>query len=187
MKIFRSIEFEVLSSDDFIIGDQIQVDKYTATCQKVTKKGALFLLDQYLDDPYPMGSDNKGGYELSELRGIINSKEVLDIFTAIHNKMVPFKNGDLIRIPYAEEMFGESNAVEASGKKQWELMKNRKNRIAICEGWAYDWEWLQNKIKSSKKDFAVMGNYGSLVFANASDFLGVRPVFRLKFNDYIRL
>ena len=36
------------------IGDQISVDHYTATCQTVTPKGALFLLNQYLDKSFPM-------------------------------------------------------------------------------------------------------------------------------------
>lgn len=93
--------------------------------------------------------------------------------------MVPFKNGDLLRIPYAEEFFGDVNGYESSGKKQWPLMTDRKNRIAIREGEAYEWGWLQNKLEFSSANFASVHGYGLTDYGNASDSLGVRPVFRL--------
>ena len=94
--------------------------------------------------------------------------------------MVPFKNGDLLRIPYAEEFFGDIDSYEPSGKKQWSLMKDRKDRIAIREGEAYEWGWLQNKLKSSGADFAIVADRGDPAYADASDSDGVRPVFRLR-------
>ena len=93
--------------------------------------------------------------------------------------MVPFKNGDLLRIPYAEEFFGDDDDYEPSGKKQWPLMKDRKNRIAIREGEAYEWGWLQNKVKSSSAYFADVSYYGHATYGDASTSTGVRPVFRL--------
>ena len=59
MKIERMTEIET----PFIkVDDRIHVDHYTATCQTVTPKGALFLMDQYLDKAFPMNGDdtNKG-------------------------------------------------------------------------------------------------------------------------------
>ena len=67
---------------EIMVGDQIHVNKYTATCQKITQEGALFLLDQYLDQAYPMNEEdtNRGGYEASDLRKTLQSEEVLKIF-----------------------------------------------------------------------------------------------------------
>lgn len=181
MKALRKQEVTIQTAGEFKVGDQIQVGKYTATCQKVTKKGALFLLDQYLDDAYSMNRENtnEGGYEASDLRKKLQKEETLSIFSSIRDMMIPFKNGDLLRIPYAEEFFGDIDEYEPSGKKQWPLMKDRKNRIAIRKGEAYEWGWLQNKVKSSGASFARVGNVGNAYCSGASDSRGVRPVFRL--------
>lgn len=55
MKVLRQTEIE---TNEFRVSDQIRVGHYTATCQTVTPKGALFLLDQYLDEAYPMNRKN---------------------------------------------------------------------------------------------------------------------------------
>lgn len=181
MKALRKQEVTIQTAGEFKVGDQIQVGKYTATCQKVTRKGALFLLDQYLDEPFRMNRENtnEGGYEESDLRTELQKNSVLAIFESVRNMMVPFKNGDLLRIPYAEEFFGDVDGYEPSGKKQWPLMKDRKNRIAIREGEAYEWGWLQNKVKSSGTLFARVSRFGNSYFSYASNSGGVRPVFRL--------
>lgn len=181
MKVLRKQEVTIQAAKEFQVGDQIEVGKYTATCQKVTRKGALFLLDQYLDEPFKMNRENtnEGGYEASNLRMELQKDSILDIFSSIRDRMVPFKNGDLLRIPYAEEFFGDIDEYEPSGKKQWPLMKDRKNRIAIREGEAYEWGWLQNKVKSSSALFAGVSGVGYPNCGNASNSGGVRPVFRL--------
>ncbi len=185
MKVLRKQEIEIRIADDFKIGDQIVVGKYTATCQTVTRKGALFLLDQYLDTAYQMNRENtnEGGYEASDLRKELQKEEVLDIFSSIREMMVPFKNGDLLRIPHVEEFFGDFNAFEPSGKRQWTLMKDYKNRIAIREGGVYECGWLQNKVKSSSTLFALASGYDHTFSIAASAFApapyGVRPVFQL--------
>lgn len=182
MKVLRQQEVSIQTTGEFKVGDQIQVGKYTATCQKVTKKGALFLLDQYLDEPFKMNRENtnEGGYEASDLRTELQKNSILEIFDSVRDMMVPFKNGNLLRIPYAEEFFGDIDEYEPSGKKQWPLMKDRKNRIAIREGEAYEWGWLQNKVKSSGAHFALVDGGGKPNYANASCSDGVRPVFRLR-------
>lgn len=182
MKVLRQQEVSIQTTGEFKVGDQIQVGKYTATCQKVTKKGALFLLDQYLDEPFKMNRENtnEGGYEASDLRTELQKNSILEIFSSVREMMVPFKNGDLVRIPYAEEFFGDVDTYESSGKKQWPLMQDRKNRIAIREGEAYEWGWLQNKVKSSGTNFASVYGSGSTHSYYASYSLGVRPVFRLR-------
>lgn len=181
MKALRKQEVTIQTAGEFKVGDQIEVGKYTATCQKVTKKGALFLLDQYLDEPFKMNRENtnEGGYETSDLRKELQKNSILDIFSSVRDMMVPFKNGDLLRIPYAEEFFGDVDDYEPSGKKQWSLMKDRKNRIAIREGESYEWGWLQNKVKSSSAHFARVIGHGGTNCYGASNSRGVRPVFRL--------
>ena len=103
MKVKRMTEIE---TPNIQIGDRLRVGRYTATCQKVTEKGATFLLNQYLDKPMAMNPENtnKGGYEKSDLRKALQSDEVLNIFAGIRDYMVPFDSGDLLRIPFYGEM-----------------------------------------------------------------------------------
>lgn len=179
MIVMRRVKIEVNRPK---IGDRIHVDHYTATCQTVTPKGALFLMDQYLDEAYPMNrrNTNKGGYPESDLRETLRSKEILDIFKSIRDYMVPFENGDLLRIPFAGEMFGDrlSNWVEPDGHEQWPLMRDRRNCIASRCG-EYEWGWLQNKDITSSTFFGSVHNYGGAAAWTASDVLGVRPVFQI--------
>lgn len=84
MKVNRVVQIDTSS---FQIGDQISVGCYTATCTSITSKAALFLLDQYITNH---------GY----LREAIQSEEVLSDFADIRKYMVPFEDGDMIKIPY---------------------------------------------------------------------------------------
>lgn len=177
MKVKRMKEIETNRPK---IGDRISVGHYTATCQKLTPKGAIFLLDQYLDKPYAMNpaNTNKGGYEKSDLRQALQSDEVLNIFAGIRNYMVPFDNGDLLRIPFAGEMFGTglSNWVEPDGHEQWPLMRDRRNRLASRCG-NYEWGWLQNKDITSSSSFCIVYAIGFAATWDASNVFGVRPAF----------
>ena len=177
MKIERMTEIETADTQ---IGDRIHVDHYTATCQEITPKGALFLLDQYLDEAYPMNAEdtNRGGYPESDLRETLRSKEILDIFKSIRDYMVPFENGDLLRIPFAGEMFGDrlSTWVEPDGHEQWPLMRDRRNCIASRCG-EYEWGWLQNKDITSSAYFCGVSGDGGAVSWGASGVFGVRPAF----------
>lgn len=87
MKVERMVKIE---TNDIHVGDRIHIGKYTATCQTVaniTSRAALFLLDQYITNH---------GY----LREAIQSEEVLSDFADIRKYMVPFEDGDMIKIPY---------------------------------------------------------------------------------------
>lgn len=177
MKLERMMEIE---TTDIQIGDRLRVGRYTATCQKVTEKGATFLLDQYLDKPMAMNPENtnKGGYPKSDLRKALQSDEVLDIFADIRDYMVPFENGDLLRIPFAGEMFGDKlpKWCEPDGHEQWPLMQDRRNRLASRCG-DYEWGWLANTFRDTSTDFCDVGDYGGARYWNASGVVGVRPVF----------
>lgn len=183
MKVLRQTEIE---TNEFRVSDQVRVGHYTATCQKTAEESALFLLDQYLDEAMPMNEkdDNGGGYMASDLRERLNSDGVLDAFKDIRGRMVPFENGDLLRIPFYGEMFGHdawynSGAVEPDDCDQWELMKDRKNRIAFRQN-CWEWGWLQNKRKGSAADFCVVNARGNANAWAASNSIGVRPAFLIK-------
>ena len=177
MKIERMTEIE---TSDIEVGDRIHVAHYTATCQEITPKGALFLMDQYLDKRMPMNkkNTNKGGYAKSDLREALQSEEVLNIFADIRDHMVPFDNGDLLRIPFHGEIFGQEDAeyFEPDGCEQWELMKDKKNRIALRRN-SLELGWLQNKLKGSSTCFCSGSASGRAGSWSASLSFGVRLTF----------
>lgn len=179
MKVIRMIEVETNCPE---IGDRIRVDHYTATCQEIMPKGALFLMDQYLDDPMPMNkkNTNKGGYEESDLRRALQSENILKIFSCIREWMVPFDNGDLLRIPFAGELFGDKlpEWCEPDDHEQWPLMRDRRNRLASRCG-DYEWGWLQNNDKSSPTNFYHVNGSGGISAWGASVVAGIRPAFQI--------
>lgn len=183
MKITRTMTIE---TNDIQIGDRIQVGRYTATCQKLPEEGlALFFLDQYLDKAMQMNkkNTNAGGYDASDLRKELNSSKILDEFATL--ELVPFKNGDLLRLPFYGELFGHddwynSGAVEPDDCEQWPLMKERANRIAERKGESYEWGWLQNIRQRSATNFCGVAYYGGASDWTASNSLGVRPAFLIK-------
>ena len=179
MKVNRVMEIDTSS---FQIGDQIHVDRYTATCQRVILTGSIFLMDQYLDTAYAMNAKdtNIGGYEKSDLRKALKKKEVLDIFKDIRDYMTPLSNGDLVRIPFAEEMFGDRipEWCEPDNHKQWPLMRSKLNRQASrLED--YDWGWLQNKDKITKSKFFGISSNGNIAWYDSSNVIGARLVFKI--------
>lgn len=180
MKLERMSEIE---TNDIHVGDRIRVDHYTATCQEITPSVAIFLVDQYLDKPMEMNAvdTNNGGYPESDLRKRLQSNEVLDIFKGIRDRMVPFENGDMLRIPFAGEIFGDELPEwwEADSHKQWSLMEDQRNRLASRQD-KYEWGWLQNKVKTSSTEFCFVNADGSDGWSSdASDAIGVRPVFHI--------
>lgn len=183
MKITRTM---TIDTDEIQVGDRIEVGHYTATCQKLPGEGlALFLLDQYLDKPMQMNrkNTNKGGYDASDLRKDLNTGAILDEFAPL--ELVPFENGDLLRLPFYGEMFGHddwynSGAVEPDDYEQWPLMKIRSNRIADRKGEPYEWGWLQNKYVRSATYFCHVYAYGNADAWHASTSIGVRPAFLIK-------
>ena len=166
------------------IGDKIKVGKYTATCQKVTDEGALFLMDQYLDKIYPMNLEptNEGGYPASYLRKETNKDLAGDSnFDEIRPYLVPVFVNDLFRIPTVGEMFGKDCFYEMDGAGRWPLMKNRRNRMTNRENEEYEWGWLQNKVARSATSFAFVDGYGGATYNAASHAnYGVRPVFMVR-------
>ena len=155
------------------VGDQLILGSgFTATCQKISEDGkyAAFCLDQYLDDNVP---------HYKALNYMDEVYEKTDIFESVKDLIIPFKSGNALRLPYAEEFFGPIDWVVPSDKEQWPLMKDIKNRIAYRKG-DYEWGWLANQHKESASAFALVILTGHSVYYYASGTLGVRPVFRLR-------
>ena len=162
----------------FAIGDQITLaDGFTATCQKITHGGtiALFLLDQYLDEA-------KTHEDAQAYMNKIFTES--SIFYSVKEHVIPFKSGNALRLPYAEEFFGPLDWVVPSGKEQWPLMKDRRNRIASRKDEEYECGWLANRHhKEYASRFAIVSSFGYSGLASASPARGVRPVFRLRNAD----
>ena len=188
MKVKRMV---TVDTDAFKVGDIIEVKltdgvKVEAMAVKQEANGMIFCLINCLPDKYQMNSTStkEGGYEESNLRKKLNG-DILNLFpTELKATMVPFDNGDLLRLPTNEEIFGKNRYGEYEGPdvKQWEPMKKRRNRIAFYEKkneWL-QWYWLMNKARKSVALFSVVDPGGTAVYENADKFFGARPVFKIK-------
>lgn len=194
MKVYRTSE--VLAGGKYEVGDIVgytmedgEEVEALAVKEEFDKHGNLcmvFMLLDCLKEECRMNRDdtNDGGYEESYLREQLNT-EYLERFPAsLRLNMVPFENGDLLRIPTEREIFGENRygEEEPDTVEQFDAMKKRRNRIALDgsngETQAY---WLQNKRVRSVSYFCYVDSYG-----HASDYLyasysfGVRPLYRIR-------
>lgn len=175
--------------DNFQVGDIIEFalnngEKVEAMAVKKENDGSLFIFVDCLSTEHSMNDErtNKGGYDASDLRVKLN-KDILDLFPSdIRGRMIPFANGDYLRLPTEKEIFGENEygEEEPDETQQFEPMKFRRNRIAF-QGTNGDWEWywLQNAVKNSAANFAIVNSNGNASSYGASASLGVRPCFKL--------
>lgn len=180
MNVFRMTEYD---TDEFMIGDQIDCGFGLATCQKVSEEGALFFTDDY---------DNETR-ERTDLLEYLNSEEGLAGFAPeVRDRLVPFNNifvgkedGNnmqaLVRLPYAGEMFpkDEIDFLEDDDCEQLPLMKERHNRIALCQD-DWEWGWLMNRSKRYASLFGHVGSRGHANRYSASNAGGVRRAFLIK-------
>ena len=104
MKVKRMIKCDV---DTFKVWDIIKIRltdgvKVQAIAMQQEEDGMIFCLVDCLPSEYPMNSTrtNEGGYKESDLRKKLNG-EILNLFPAeLKAMMVPFENGDLLRLPF---------------------------------------------------------------------------------------
>lgn len=176
----------------FGVGDTISFDltdgeHMEAIAVKEETDGMIFCAVDCLETEYQMNKKptNEGGYEACELRKALNG-EILERFPAeIRESIVPFENGDLLRLPTEKEIFGKNKygENESDNVTQWEPMKLRRNRIAF-QGYNGEWEWywLQNRLRgvASATYFAYVTGRGYASCYGASSSLGVRPAFKIK-------
>lgn len=193
MKVYRTSE--VLAGGKYEVGDIVSYTmedgeevEALAVKEEFDKHGNLcmvFMLLDCLKEECRMNRDdtNDGGYEESYLREQLRT-EYLERFPAsLRLNMVPFENGDLLRIPTEREIFGENRygEEEPDTVEQFEAMKKRRNRMALDgsngETQAY---WLQNKRVGSATTFCFVGSGGYAGNSYASNSVGVRPLYRIR-------
>lgn len=193
MKVYRTSE--VLAGGRYEVGDIVSYTmedgeevEAIAVKEEFDKHGNLcmvFMLLDCLKEECRMNRDdtNDGGYEESHLRDQL-ATEYLEKFPAsLRLNMVPFDNGDLLRIPTEREIFGENRygEEEPDTVEQFEAMKKRRNRMAFDgsngETQAY---WLQNKRVRSAAYFCGVNYSGGADDYGASFSFGVRPLYRIR-------
>lgn len=193
MKVYRTSE--VLAGGKYEVGDIVSYTmedgeevEALAVKEEFDKHGNLcmvFMLLDCLKEECRMNRDdtNDGGYEESYLREQLRT-EYLERFPAsLRLNMVPFENGDLLRIPTEREIFGENRygEEEPDTVEQFEAMKKRRNRMALDgsngETQAY---WLQNKRMGSATYFCCVSYNGYANNSYASGSFGVRPLYRIR-------
>lgn len=188
MKVKRIYSVDV---GTFKVGDVIKIKltngvKVKAMAMKQEEDGMIFCLVDCLPHVYEMNSSdtNKGGYEESYLRKKLNC-EIRNLFPSeLKAMMVPFDNGDLLRLPTEREIFGKNKygEYESPDVKQWEPMEKRKNRIAF-DGSKDEYlqsYWLTNKGRKSTIWFCAVGIGGGADYCDATNSSSVRLVFKIK-------
>lgn len=180
----------VVETEHFEVGDIISYvlkngELAHAMAVKQDGDNMIFCHVDYLAKEYRMNArnTNKGGYQASDLRKELNGS-ILELFPEeIRSVMVPFENGDLLRIPTEKELFGENvyGEKEPAEVEQWEPMKLRRNRIAFQgDNGDWEWGWCQNSAVASATSFAVCSGNGGATYGGASASYGVRPTFQIK-------
>lgn len=193
MKVYRTSE--VLAGGKYEVGDIVSYTmedgeevEALAVKEEFDKHGNLcmvFMLLDCLKEECRMNWDdtNDGGYEESHLRDQLATKYLEKFPAALRLNMVPFENGDLLRIPTEREIFGRNiyGEEETNTVEQFEPMKKRRNRMAFDglngETQAY---WLQNKRVRSATFFCYVYSNGFATYSNASYSFGVRPLYRIR-------
>ena len=193
MKVYRTSE--VLAGGKYEVGDIVSYTmedgeevEVLAVKEEFDKHGNLcmvFMLLDCLKEECRMNRDdtNDGGYEESHLRDQLATKYLEKFPAALRLNMVPFENGDLLRIPTEREIFGRNiyGEEEPNTVEQFEPMKKRRNRMAFDglngETQAY---WLQNKRVGSAASFCLVNGTGGAAASNASSSFGVRPLYRIR-------
>lgn len=193
MKVYRTSE--VLAGGRYEVGDIVSYTmedgeevEAIAVKEEFDKHGNLcmvFMLLDCLKEECRMNRDdtNDGGYEESHLRDQLATKYLEKFPAALRLNMVPFENGDLLRIPTEREIFGRNiyGEEEPNTVEQFESMKKRRNRMAFDglngETQAY---WLQNKRVRSATTFCYVNSNGDAYYHYASYSSGVRPLYRIR-------
>lgn len=193
MKVYRTSE--VLAGGKYEVGDIVSYTmedgeevEVLAVKEEFDKHGNLcmvFMLLDCLKEECRMNRDdtNDGGYEESHLRDQLATKYLEKFPAALRLNMVPFENGDLLRIPTEREIFGRNiyGEEEPNTVEQFEPMKKRRNRMAFDglngETQAY---WLQNKRVRSATFFCYVNGSGIASNYYASNSFGVRPLYRIR-------
>lgn len=187
MKVRRTEKIKV---NTFRVGDIISFklndgEKMQMLAVKDEPDGTIFCSVDCLAEESCMNESgpNAGGWDESDLRAKLNGEILYRFPQKIRKLLLPFENGDLLRLPTEKEIFGSNpcGEDEPESVSQWKPMKQRKNRIAsqgLNGGW--EWYWLQNRVPNSAASFAYAGSGGYCDYYYASGEAGVRPVAKIK-------
>lgn len=183
MKVTRKINFE--ENGYFGIGDQISIEiegfgQLRLTAQDITNEGTLFMFDKAITHRC-MNSNgkNKGGFKESDLYKWLNG-DFLNLFPDELKERIKD-----VTIPTYGQFFGHDNEFyknfEPDNDEQFELMKDRKNRIFFDLEDRWCWSWLQNATKKGVfvDCFALADEDGRAYYADADGSWGVLPVILL--------
>ena len=171
------------------VGDEISfvLKNGTAIRALAVKKetdGMLFCSLNCLPERIAMSESGEcDSYEESEVREYLCENVYQTLPENIKESLVPFENGDFLRIPTEKEIFGknEFGEEEPESVTQWEPMKRVMNRVAgNSDDECTIWYWLKNKSKNHSSYFAFADSYGAARSNGASCPYGVRPVFKIK-------
>ena len=180
LKVTRKVEFK---TEDICVGDQITVKlkgygKYTATAQRVTADGVLFLFDDVIAR-HCMNevNTNEGGFDKSNIARWLYNVLLPSFPAKLRNKVRE------ITLPTYGEIFGHDDFYEnfePDDDEQFESMKRRGNRVCDFNGDWCSW-WLRNATKKevSSACFASVISDGYANYSSATDSNGVRPEFWL--------
>jgi hypothetical protein len=148
-------------------------ESVTALAVKEETDGMVFIFEDCLSKAYPM-NDNLMDMLNNELYKLFPDK--------IRDAMVSFDGNSMIRIPTEKEIFGVNKygEKESDDVKQFEPMKNRRNRIAFRNN-EFEWYWLKNRGVRSATHFACVASTGYADYYAASFSFGVRPLFKIRF------
>lgn len=175
MKVIRKV---TMNADLFEIGDQIKIKlksagKFTATCHKITDKGALFVFDNCVTRRQMNETDTtEGGFDESDLCAWLNT-DFIDKFPNKYIKRMSRIGEHLISLLTEEEVFRADLPFDG----QLELMKDPKHRVcSYPDGSRASW-WLRDGANSTY--FALVHACGNANSNTASVSYGVRPAFMI--------
>lgn len=171
------------------VGDEIgfALKNGTAIRALAVKKeldGMLFCSLNCLPECIPLSESGEcDSYEESDVRKYLCENVYQTLPENIKESLVPFENGDFLRIPTEKEVFGKNKfgKEEPESVTQWEPMKRVMNRVAgNSDDECTTWYWLKTKSKNYSSAFAYANLDGSANYYGASYPYGVRPVFKIK-------
>jgi hypothetical protein len=147
MKVIRKV---TMYADHFEIGDQIKIKlkgagKFTATCHKITDKGALFVFDNCVTRRQMNETDTtEGGFDESNLCAWLNT-DFIDKFPNKYIKRMTRIGEHLISLLTKEEVFGADLPFD----DQLELMKDPKHRVCSYPDGSRALWWLRDVVTST--------------------------------------
>lgn len=178
------MEGDILS---FLLKDGEPIE---AMAVKQESNGTVYITVDCLTEEYALQKDGDfvNGYEGSDLRKNLNGKILKRFPKKLRKMMVPFNNGDLLRIPTEREIFGENNwsEEEPESAEQFKPMKLLENRIAgKGHNGTPQWYWLQNRNISwnghrLNYNAVFIGSLGCADTWDPSDPLCIRLLFKIR-------